>query len=95
MFFIFASPVSSRLPSPVSQQTQPRALRHAYIAAVPSSTCSVAAAAVVAASASPHPRPEKEQLFLMVDSCTLDMQRDDDTSANLAGAINGYPNATM
>ncbi|CAM9271567.1 unnamed protein product, partial [Scytosiphon promiscuus] len=36
-----------------------------------------------------------EQLFLMVDSCTLDMQRGQDTSSNLADAINAYPNATM
>ncbi|CAM9280556.1 unnamed protein product, partial [Ectocarpus sp. 6 AP-2014] len=36
-----------------------------------------------------------EQLFLMVDNCTLDMQRGQDTSSQLADAINGYPNATM
>ncbi|CAN0117644.1 unnamed protein product [Ectocarpus sp. 4 AP-2014] len=48
----------------------------------------------------PPPSPpacpqRKEQLFLMVDNCTLDMQRGQDTSSQLADAINGYPNATM
>ena len=39
----------------------------------------------------------KEQLFLMVDSCTVDMQArpGQDTGRKLADTINGYPNATM
>eukprot|EP00903_Cladosiphon_okamuranus_P013042 g12167.t1 len=36
-----------------------------------------------------------EHLYLMVDNCTLDMQRGQDTASRLADAINGYPNATM
>lgn len=36
-----------------------------------------------------------ENLYLMVDNCTLDMQRGPDTSSKLADAINAYPNSTM
>lgn len=43
-------------------------------------------------------RSSLEQLFLMVDSCTVDMgggSQDSATARQLADAINGYPNATM
>jgi len=43
-------------------------------------------------------RSSAEQLFLMVDSCTVDMgggSQDSATARQLADAINGYPNATM
>lgn len=51
----------------------------------------------------PPPRPRspscpletKEHLYLLVDNCTLDMQRGQDTASKLADLINGYPNATM